>query len=412
MSVSYWSAPSCPVIHNDLGATEVDLTEFLISRKFTSRMEYSTVENDARHLVVWKNYLTEHGIALYHATTLTLEQFRDSLADEEDLSDAYVNKHLSTICAFYWWAQNEGRTANMIGWKDKAVNVDYRIRVNKQRANSNAVAEYRIPFALKTIKTHQKAIPTTRDIEEAEEKIQLRNAHQNESLAEAMKVRDMLLFRWLTTVGLRRNEIVHLDIGDIPSLEDNDDFMVDVIISRGTKFGKIRKVKVPRVLVEATLEYIEYERADILEAKQEKFGKPEEIGYLFVNAGNSAKHPKMDARTVYDFLKGLSKKITPHALRRYALTTFAKVLYKVERAMAGDSLDKERVIKQNLMQIVAVQAGHESADTTIHFYVDTAQALYLSENSHENLTTREAELEMELELVRQRKAGGTRRVYP
>ncbi|WP_086479615.1 tyrosine-type recombinase/integrase [Oceanospirillum sanctuarii] len=409
MKVSYYSAPSCPVIHSETGVTERDLTEFLIWRKFSLKLDYSTVANDARHLVNWKNYLSEIGVPLYGATSLIVEQFRDFLV-EEDLSYQYVNKHLISICTFYWWSQNEGRSDSMIGWKDKASDAEYRIRVSKQKPGSNSVVEYRIPFLLKTIKSHQKPVPTHSDIERAEETILLRYAAQNEELSEAMKLRDHLIFRWLTAVGLRRNELVSLEVVDIPSLDNLDTHMVDVIVSRGTKFAKTRKVMVPRTVIEATHEYIEFERADILEAKKEKFGAPIDIPYLFVNAGNSSKHAKMDARTVYDFLKGLGKNITPHALRRYSLTALATVLYRVERTMAAGSPDKERVIKANLMQIVAVQAGHESPDTTIRYYVDTAQARYMSEEGRENLSLRESELEMELALIRERKIGGITRV--
>lgn len=401
----YWSAPSCPVIQTDKGVIQSDLTDYLIYRKFTSRMDYSTVANDARHLTVWQNYLEENDLSLYKASSLTVEHFRDFL-DKKDLSKAYINKHLITICAFYWWAQKEGIVSNIIGWKDKSSKTEFSIRVDKQSANSKSSLEYRIPYTLKTIKSPQLSIPNSTDIDYAEERILKMVSHQNAELAEAVTVRDLLIFHWLTKVGLRRNELVSLEVNDIP--KDLGSFMIEVVINKGTKFGKSRKVQVPRPLIEETLQYIKYERADILTAKKARFGNSSAVRELFVNAGNAAVRAKMDSKTVYDFLTKISDKINPHACRRYALTNFATVLYRLEIALAGESADKERIIKNNLLQIVARQAGHEDPDTTIRFYVDTAQARYLAESGFENLSNREAELELELMLIRQRKQTSAR----
>lgn len=417
MKVFYFSAPSCPVVQFEDGSTHIDITDFLISRKFTDGIKYSTVESDARHLVRWLNYLTQTKLGIYQASGLTIERFRDYLFEEEDLLADTANKYIISICAFYYWSQKERRVANMIGWRDKGKNVSYKIIVNKakdnktDRSKSPYMAEYQVPF-LKggegKVVGETKYVPTHREVHLAEEKIELDMSHQNKDLSDAMKERNRLIFKWLTTVGLRRKELVCLEVGDIPANGDRS-YLIDVLIDKGTKFDNIRIVKVPHWLIKDTLDYIEYEREDMLNEMKAKFGRPEQIPYLFVNAGNASAQAQMSTETIYSFCKNLGKKLNPHALRRYALTSLASVLYRVELNMSSGSADRASSVRKNVEVLIKNQAGHASIDTTIKYYVNMGISRYLSTQETEFLAIRERELEMELALVREMQDSSIRR---
>jgi len=392
----YFSAPKCPVIMDDKGATFEVLTEYLIARRFTHRLDYSTVEADARNLAKYANYLAGLDVKLFDATSLNLENFRDDL--EGEISPRNVNLHLAAVCAFYWWAQEQEHCSNMIGWNDKATKLKYRIVVNRSKGQGSA--PYDIPFKLPAPQMQQKYVPSNTEIRGLEDHIasgtESSQSAKSDEVNNARVIRDLLIFHWLTTVGLRREELVSLKVDQIPQVRDSDSFLVSVVVDDGAKFNKSRRVEVPKDLVAETLSYIEYERPILLEAHGKKFGDPCNISTLFVNGGNAARQPKMNANTIYQKYTDYNPVLTPHALRRYALTKFATVLYRLGRKLNENKKNQGDVIRSDLLYRVAKQAGHQSPDTTIRFYVDLAETYALSDEEIESLTEREKKLELSM----------------
>ncbi len=66
---------------------------------------------------------------------------------------------------------------------------------------------------------------------------------------------------------------------------------------------------------------------------------------------------------------------SPHALRRYALTELAVVLYQIEKEkLKTKNGEKEKIDERYITNLLINQAGHESDKTTLKFYIDTARA--------------------------------------
>lgn len=382
MTYRVYKASKSPLIEQSDGHTHFDLTQFLIFRINFHANKYTTTYYEAGRLVNWLNFLTQNNMSLYAADTSMIVQFRDEML-AEDKDAVYVNQHILTICGFYWWAQNEGIVSYMIGWLDiDHPERQYLIRVHK--ANGNSSLEYSIPYLKKVPSRHQQPIPKCEDIEFLEELIyQSHHLDVQHPLSELACARDLLIFRWLTEVSLRRNELVSLDITDIQNVKTSGNTFTEMLIHKGTKYSKKRRVLIREDLLQATRDYIEYERAEILNAKRNVFGKPDSVKALFVNIGNSAKNARMNGATIYKFLKNVVKnnkdiEANPHALRRYSLTELACDLFRVmmndKDAKSGDAF---RVAQANTLNMLANHAGHNSSDTTIRSYVDIAQTRYM-----------------------------------
>ncbi len=382
MTYRAYKASKSPLIERSDGTTHFDLTRFLMFRMSFHANKYMTTYYEASRLANWLNFLTQNNVELYAADTSMIVQFRDEML-AKGKEPVYANLHIMSICGFYWWAQKEKIVSNMIGWLD----IDhperhYLIRVHKAKGNSSS--EFSIPYLKKVPSSHQQPIPSREDIEFLEEAIY--ESHysdvQYHPLTELAFARDMLIFRWLTEVSLRRNELVSLDISDIQNAKKSDNVFSEMLIYKGTKYDKKRIVLIRNSLLQATLDYIKFERAEILSAKRNVFGKPESVEALFVNTGNSAKHARMNAVTVYKFLNRVEKnkgiKVNPHALRRYSLTELACDLYRVmmndKDAKSGDAF---QVAQANTLYMLAKHAGHNSSDTTIRSYVNIAQTRYM-----------------------------------
>lgn len=400
--VSYVQS-NCPVVIDEYGATHEETLEYLLHRRFTELLKGPTVVADTHHLAVWLNFLQIRGRTYFQATSLDLENFRDYLLDSEDLTPQTINLYVKTICEAYWYCQTRGMVQNMIGWLDRSnPNQKYLIEVDK--APESSKSPYVIPYRLRVPNQSQNPVPNKGQIDEMRAQIDDWDYPGESDLAESLRARDSLMFRWLSEVGLRRAELVNLWVDDIP--EHCSDAVPRVTISRGTKKGKSRNVEIPRSLYEETLNFIDLQRDEILKYKRSKFGSPNGIRVLFVNGSNNSVRPQMGEQAIYQWVlklnpQGCSKKnkFSPHALRRYALTEFATHLWKVEMNSATYSPTKQLILHQNLMHRLAVQAGHESADTTIKFYIDMGFRRADNQTNPNDLVRVKEELERKLNEV-------------
>lgn len=412
MAYFAYTKSKCPVVLDGQGATHEPTIAYLLKRSFRESKASSTVQAEARHLAVWLNFLEANDKSYFEATSIDIENFREDL-ENEGSGPENINLYIKTICEAYWFCQQMGMVQDMIGWLDKdKPRQRWLIEVDKAPSTTKSGSPYVIPYKLRVVNQGRKGVPKPKQIEAMARKIDSWNYSHESDLAEALRTRDSLMFRWLSEVGLRRAELVNLWVDDVPKA--TEDYLPKVTVSRGTKFGKVRNVEISRNLYEETLKYIKYERKQILTSKKSKFGNPSEVQVLFVNGSNNSVRPEMSEEAVYKFIIKLNPenanvgpRIHPHSLRRYALTNYAKLLWKLELAHPSYSPTKQLSIHQNLMHRLAVQAGHTSADTTIKHYVDIGFTQAASKTDDGDLQALKRILQRQLAEVEQRLEEGS-----
>lgn len=389
---------NCPKVIFTSGRTVVPVTEWLIERKFNIGLADKTVRANAHHLAHWLDFCESEKIDyLSEPTNLTIERYRDEALPR--LSNESCDLYLSSICRFYWWCQNNtSYCSNMIGWPNKADNTDFNIIVKKP---SKGVNDFIIPFLKGGIQKPMKYIPSVHEIRELNDYLAKEVKNQKDSVGEFLAVRNQLMVRWATEAALRSQELICLQISDLPRVDNFNSSMSEVYIHRGTKYGKHRKVTVSKSLIKATWDYIEYERDDVISNVWTKCG---DVDNVFINAGNRSLKSRMSKNTFYTVLTSFNPKITPHALRRFGLTRFAARLIKIERIIRRESNDLKQIDVRHIEQALRLQAGHQSVTTTIKRYVDYALAVDLDEDEMQSVATRIEELEWELEHLKSRKS--------
>tara|TARA_R110001599_G_scaffold6042_3_gene30114 strand:- start:9566 stop:10795 length:1230 start_codon:yes stop_codon:yes gene_type:complete len=399
MSHKVLASSNCPKVIFLSGRTVVPVTEWLIERKFNIGLADKTVRADADHLVHWLDFCESEKIDyLIEPTSFTMERYRDEALAR--LSNENCDLYLSSICRFYWWCQNNTvYCSNMIGWPNKAYSTDFNIIVRKP---SKGGSDFVIPFLKGSIQKPMKYIPKAHEIRTLNDYLAKEVKNKNDFVGEFLAIRNILMVRWATEAALRLSEIISLQISDLPLVEkiNSNSYMCEVLIRRGTKYGKHRKVKVSKSLIKATWDYIEYDRDEVIGKIWAKYF---EIGNIFINAGNKSRSPIMSNGTFYSLVTSFNTKLNPHALRRFGLTRFAARLIKIERIIRRDNNDLKQIDIRHVEQALRLQAGHQSVTTTIKWYVDYALAVELSEEEIEAVDTRIEELEWELENLKSRK---------
>ncbi|KOO17058.1 hypothetical protein AKJ18_00400 [Vibrio xuii] len=415
-------------------------TKFLGSRKRTSHNEQSTRYNNALYLVRFFDYLTRLGVVgksntneyfeqvVFSVDNAKLNEYWLHLSKRQCLQVASANAHLAAIVDFYWWLQNNWDTGEkyLCGWADieKGIPV-HRIQVLKGVKDNS----YKNPFRKNTPKrATARYVPTRQQVSDLADLIQL-NACETYSEVHFKKykdkpaeiidmgfeysTRDLLVLDWITQAGLRLNEARHLRCSTIQMAQEDVENevnsilrelaaleiesytesipprMISVVISDGTKKGKTRTVQVSPELIERTLNFIKFERKKILEK-----GHCKDTGELFVSVikkkkGSSARmsNTRLADIVTFDLTGGeRSKKeirrlsgrdaITPHTLRRYAITNYAVLLIRADQIKKEGLTQKVTDIDwQMLLNNLRSFAGHEDESTTLQYYLDIAKVI-------------------------------------
>ncbi len=128
----------------------------------------------------------------------------------------------------------------------------------------------------------------------------------------ALGLRDRAVVETLYGTGLRRAELLALDLGDV----DRAQRLVTVRCGKG---GKGRRVPLPRTTHDALMDYVERGRPAL--------AKPGgDVGAIFLSSRGQRLSPGV-VRGIVDRLAklaGLTKRLTPHTLRRTYATTLLK----------------------------------------------------------------------------------------
>jgi integrase len=146
--------------------------------------------------------------------------------------------------------------------------------------------------------------------------------------------------------------------------------MIEVEITDGTKYRKPRTIQVLPRLIMDTREFFDLDRPLI----QEKYHRGKyDTKYIFISASYRSKDLSLTASSITDLITDVCDgKITPHSLRRYGLSTYATVLYQIERELIKNK-EHAKVDEKIILLKLRDQAGHADFETTLKYYVDIAR---------------------------------------
>ncbi|CAM5195499.1 hypothetical protein ALON55S_07174 [Alishewanella longhuensis] len=205
------------------------------------------------------------------------------------------------------------------------------------------------------------------------------------------------MVRWMSEAGLRRQEVTSLHISDIQAIKhsetlnyDKDVTLIPIVVSRGTKFGKPRVVEVEASLIVETLNFIEVERTE--------FPNHHKVKTVFVSASVGEGLGEIKPGSITNLIRQYEHvyaDATPHALRRFAISRRATLLYRIERLKTKNN-EKYKIDELAILMKLRVFSGHESADTTLKYYMDLAKVISLDEKEISVLEARRNELFNEL----------------
>lgn len=376
------------IVIDESGVLQRHVTQYLLDLESVQCHEKSYVRQIAYRLKAWLNWLGARDI--YDVTDRLLCKYRDELKISGDLEAKAINYRISSVCAFYWYAENTGLCRGVIGSNDMLSGRVFRIVVNLPRQGSSA--NYKIPFLLGTVQQARKRIPSADEIAALKDGIADKTLECGHPLAEEINVRNQLMLRWMAEAGLRRLEVVSLPVSAIPT-KFKPGTMVMVTLTKGTKFSKVRDVEVESSLIQETLDYIAYERPDIVR----KCHAGHDPGVVFVSTCK-VNGGTYSAQAITDLLDSVDSETSPHALRRYALTRYAAYLYRIQLSLykAGEIAEIDRrSIELRLTQ----QAGHKKVSTTFRSYVDVAIAMTLSDSGISSLEESRILLQTQLSMI-------------
>jgi integrase len=349
-----------------------------------------TVSFDCGRLVEWLNYFKKD---LYEVTLNDLLEFRDS--QRQSLSASTINLKLSTICHFYWFARSKGWCASyLIGINNMIRKERYAIPVEPVTRGGS---HFKIPFLLPVPPSRIKSIPTAEQLLKIKDAIAEDCENSGHALSIELNVRNQLMVRWMSEAGLRRQEVTSLHVSDIQAIKgdeilnfDKDVTLIPIVISRGTKFGKTRVVEVEVSLIVETINFIDVERKE--------FPNHHKVKTVFVSAsmgeGTGVIKPGSLTNLIREY-EHVYEGATPHAMRRFAISRRATLLYRIERLKAKNN-EKYKIDELAILMKLRVFSGHESSDTTLKYYMDLAKVISLDEKEISALQARRNELYYEL----------------
>ncbi|WP_351019525.1 site-specific integrase [Shewanella sp. AC91-MNA-CIBAN-0169] len=359
-----------PVVMNNNGRVQRDISTWLQSLILFHNREEASVSQKASRLTDWLNYLDRlsERVDLYEAQTLNLIDFANGL--KERMAPSSANLYLMNICEFYWYAQDKEFTSFMIGWADMLAGRQKPL-IQLENNTKGKGAKYKIPFLLDVTTSRQKYIPRRFEIDGLLSSLaQVSFDSSMEVSHDALAPRNTLIVRWLSEGCLRRQEVACLKKDSLPDCTGNEKKMISVEITDGTKFNKPRTIRVLPNLIIDTKEFFELDRPLIVDKYHE--GKQDQ-GFVFISASYRSKDMSITPSSITDLITDVGDtKITPHALRRYGLSTYATALYLIEREMIKNN-EHARVDEKVILLKLRNQAGHADFETTLKYYVEIAR---------------------------------------
>ncbi|OYT93519.1 MAG: hypothetical protein CFE43_01955 [Burkholderiales bacterium PBB3] len=304
------------------------------------KRDWRTVDDD--FLIIWREYLLR---------TLKLSIDR-------------INRSLDTVFSFYRWAEETKRL---------------RFRVGVYTIDQLPVAMQQIPFPITAKQKFSKGQhgrvfgtwTTPLRLSGSEQNSVVRHTPTETEIRKLHEVavnqlygeRNSLILSWAEEVGARRAEILRVcksQMPDAESLADLIEMDEPWIIYVERKGGKKKPLNVQPDLILRTMDFIEYERAQIVtHCRQsiQKYKEPDEI-FLSSKTGTVLHRDSVTSIGLRTFSKAGVKNANVHRLRaRFAVRTIESL---VDALFSGEVVGPQSSWVETILIKAAEQMGHSS----------------------------------------------------
>jgi integrase len=340
-----------------------------------------SVRQFAYHLKYWWSHLNQVNKAWDDVNDFVLLNWREELL-RGGCIDKVVNSYVSTVFRFYLWAERNGYTHGLIGEADWEQQVHppltVEIKVGPKRTKS-----YSSPILKRTIAQPLLPIPTNDEITKVHEALAELHGVRDDLL-----VRDTLILTWMEQTGVRRNEVVTLNLSQIPEwdeierLQEVGDNKEISIVGKG---GKKRSIWAGTDLLFQTQEYIVEERQSIVDHFRERLGstykKPKAV-FLSSKSGRQL-HPDSISQTFAKAFRKAGVGGSGHRVRARFLTNLTENAFESEFERRGSIPD----LVSTLLPVAQI-AGHSRVETLIP-YVGIAKKRMLKQTAAERTAVME-----------------------
>lgn len=239
------------ILNNDHIINRLTLKYFLSQRILWGE---STLYTYTKHLCDFISQLEVENeeCSFDHIDEYWLESYTNQIWNRNPgCSGGYISQLLFSVISFLLWCENNNYCKNLIG-----VNSSFKIKVRhtKNGFTHNLVKHY------EKQKSSPKIAPRNEWIETILNEKQFKSKN--------LEVRFNLMVKWGRDGGLRAHEICALSIDQIPSRETieqaiikKENINIELVVTKG---GKKAKIPVSAMLLKRTLDYIEFERNQLI----------------------------------------------------------------------------------------------------------------------------------------------------
>ena len=342
--------PGIPIFFDERGVVG-SVSDYMVHLVYQQRRPSTTARTYAMHLQKFLKHIAALGISWTDVTDGVLIAWRDSLLDHQELASATVRDYLSTVFAFYRWAEETSRVRYVVDLHDDAGHhgVDgqrpaYQISARASRRPGR----FYWPYLPKVRGQGVRHTPTNEEIERIHASVFATRTGQ----------RDSLLLSFYEDCYLRRAEALAIKIAHIPLWDDIEAvqsaggaFVIELLGKRAVR----RSVEVLPDLMARAREHIEEDRADVVLRAQRRNPTYREPDALFLSQTTGA---VLDSDHVSRRISVLMRELgienaAGHRLRARGLTALTETYDGVDDS--GRSLPPEQVLWK-----VAERAGHQN----------------------------------------------------
>ena len=340
--------PGIPIFFDESGFIP-HASAFMVDLVYVNRRPVTTARTHAMHLQKLLKHIATIGVSWTDVTDGVLVAWRNDLLDNSHLAPGTVSAYLSTVFAFYRWAEETGRVRHVVNLYAGAYDLrlprdEFSYQISVKRTPRGELCWPYLPPDPGGAERHT---PTHDEIELIHIKVFETKTGE----------RDSLLLSFYEDCYLRRSEGLSLTVRDIPSWEDIESkLMAEEVFTlsvRG-KGSKARDVIVLPELMALAREHIEGERARVVARAKRREERYVEPGALFLShtTGRVLAEDYVSARISRAILAAGVENASGHRLRASGLVALVAAYDGVDES--GKRLPAEQVLWK-----AAERAGHK-----------------------------------------------------
>lgn len=360
-SINSRSEPGLPLIRDHEFRVVHVLNDYIrFLRVFKSHPTETTIRQYAVVLRDFWNFLLDLNVEWKDVDDEILIQWRNHQLNNGLLKQT-INYNLSVTLYFYVWAQSNGYIHQQIGYgpQPDGTFVDFPISIKPMKFGSGGKLRsgFTSDIKFKTTARPKTYNPTDSEVQDVKDEL------WDQSEKAQVTTRNVLIVTWASNTGLRRKEILGLNVDQIPTWERINDLLENEqsfqLTLRKTKGDKIRTVPVHPALLQQTREYIENERKSLVARFKVKAGYHTPTQIFLSEKTGSGLTDKAVTNLITQSAKCRNAKVSLHPLRGRFLTKLVSGLLDAEIEKHGPNNFDQSVVLLKAMEI----AGHNHAST-------------------------------------------------